>query len=138
MVSSSIIDFNGKFSLPILSNSNCKSKYCVYIFHCVFCNSFYVGETKQTMEKRLDGHLSNIRCFIPFDKEISEVALHFNRKGHDFLQHLKVFIFASNLTVDEQRLVIESEIIHLFLTFECKIINAKILKHIKRFCSSIK
>ena len=138
MVSSSIINFNGKFSLPILSNSNCKSENCVYIIHCIFCNSFYVGETKQTMEKRLDGHLSNIRCFVPYDKEISEVALHFNRKGHNFSQHLKVFIFANNLTIDEQRLDIESEIIHLFLTFECKIINAKILRHIRRFCSSIK
>ena len=90
------------------------------------------------MEKRLDGHLSNIRCFVPYDKEISEVALHFNRKGHNFSQHLKVFIFANNLTIDEQRLDIESEIIHLFLTFECKIINAKILRQIRRFCSSIK
>jgi len=89
----SIINFGEKFSLLILSNSNCKSKFCIYIINCSFCNSFYVGETIQTLEKRLDAHISNIRCFTPFTKEYSEVALHFRKKGHDYMKHLKIFIF---------------------------------------------
>jgi len=129
--------FTENFSLPILSNSNCKSKNCVYIINCIYCNSFYIGETVQTMEKRLDGHISNIRCFIPYLKETSEVALHFNKKGHNFLNHLKVSIFISGITNDEFRLDIESELIHLFLTLGCKVINAKILRHIERFFSKI-
>jgi hypothetical protein len=89
------------------------------------------------MEKRLDGHLSKIRCFIPFEKETSEIGFHFNLKGHNYLEHLKVFIFLSGINDDEERLDVESELIHLFLTFGCKIINAKIIKHVKRFCSFI-
>ena len=133
----SIIDFGESFSLPILSNSNCKSKFCIYIINCTFCNSFYVGETIQTLEKRLDAHLSNIRCFSPFNKEYSEVAFHFRKKGHDYRKHLKISIFASDVANDNLRLDIESELIHLFLTFGCKVINAKLLKHIERFCSDL-
>ena len=73
-----IINFDDKFQIPIISNFTRKSKFCIYIINCTFCNSYYVGETTQTLEKRLDGHLSNIRCFIPFVKEASEVAVHFN------------------------------------------------------------
>ena len=89
----SIINFCEKFSLPILSNSNCKSKFYIYIINCSFCNSFYVGESIQTLEKRLNAHISNIRCFTPFTKEYSEVALHFRKKGHDYMKHLKISIF---------------------------------------------
>jgi hypothetical protein len=132
-----IVDFDNKFSLPILSNSNCKSKFCIYILHCIYCNSYYIGETIQTFEKRLDAHRSNIRCFSPFEKEYSEMALHFNKKGHNFLIHLKAYIFACEITDDVTRLDIESELIHLFLLFGCKVINARLLRHIERFCSGL-
>ena len=62
---------------------------------------------------------------------------HFNKKGHNFLKDLKICIFASGIVKDETRLDIESELIHLFLTFGCKIINAKIIKHIERFFTRV-
>ena len=101
------------------------------------CNSYYIGETIQTFEKRLDAHRSNINCFRPYLKEKSEVAIHFNKKGHDFKSHLKVFLFASGIDYDQTRLNIESELIHLFLIFGCRVINSKLLHHIDRFCSCI-
>ena len=130
-----IIDFDGKFSLPIFSNCNCISKFCIYILHCDYCNAFYIGETTQTFEKRLDSHRSNIRCFKPYEKEYSDVAAHFNKKGHNHLVHLKSYVIACDIFNDDTRLDIESEMIHLFLLFGCKLINSKLLRHIERFCS---
>lgn len=132
-----LINFNKKFSLPVLSQCNCKSKDCIYIIHCIFCDCFYIGETMQTLEKRFECHLSNIRCFLPYVKEISEVAFHFNKKGHNIKEHLRIFLFASGISNEETRKNIESELIHLFLITGNKVINARLLRHIDRFCSCL-
>ena len=137
-IKKSIISFNDTFSLPILSNCNCKSKFCIYIIYCNLCDCYYIGETMQTMEDRFRNHLSDIKCFIPFFKEKSEVATHFNKKGHNYLIHIKIFLFASNLFITEKRKKIESELIHLFLISGCRVINARLIKHIDEFFTSIK
>jgi hypothetical protein len=127
------ISFNQNFSLPILSNCNCKSKFCIYILHCKYCNCYYIGETKQTFEERFKHHISDIKCFIPYLKEKSEVAFHFNRKGHIVKEHLKAFIFTCDIINDEYRKMIESELIHIFLIMGCKVINSRLIKYVDNF-----
>ena len=131
------ISFNDTFSLPILSNSNCKSKFCIYIIYCNLCNCYYIGETMQTLDERFRKHLSDIKCFKPFINEKSEVAIHFNRKGHNYIKNLNVYIFASDIFTTERRKKIESELIHIFLISGCKVINARLIRHIDEFFTSI-
>lgn len=130
------IQFNSNFCLPILKNSDCKSKNCVYVLICNCCDSIYVGETSMSFEKRLQAHISNIKNFIPLHKMLSEVAIHFNLKGHNYLDHLKCFIFVNNIINDIHRKSIESELMHLFLIFGFKIINSKIYRNFNNFCTS--
>jgi len=129
------INFNETFSLPILNNSNCKSKGCVYVLRCFLCDSIYVGETGLSFENRLRSHIYSIKDFIPLHKMSTEVAIHFNLKGHNFLNHLKSYIFVSNIFDNIKRKSIEAELIHLFLMFGYKIINSKLYNNFNHFCT---
>ena len=87
----------------------------------------------QTFEERFKHHISDIKCFIPYLKEKSEVAFHFNRKGHIVKEHLKAFIFTCDIINDEYRKMIESELIHIFLIMGCKVINSRLIKYVDNF-----
>jgi hypothetical protein len=67
----------------------------------------------------------------------SEVATHFNLKGHNFEQNLKAVIFASKLTDALIRKNVEAELIHLFLIFGERIINQKIYSNLNYFFTNI-
>ena len=106
---------------------NLSFTFILLIAHSV--THFMSGKLLKLWKKRLDAYISNIICFTTFTKEYSEVAFHFRKKGHDYMKHLKISIFSSDVSNDNLRRDIESELIHLFLTFGCKVINAKLLTY---------
>ena len=60
-------------------------------------NLFYIGETGDTLEKRISQHLNHIRKLKPFEKyHEKEVAKHFRRTGHS-LKYFKVCVFRAEL-----------------------------------------
>ena len=55
----------------------CQSYNVVYLLTCRICKIDYVGETSQTLNNRIRGHISCIR-----NKRDNPVALHFNKRNH--------------------------------------------------------
>jgi hypothetical protein len=54
------ITFKNGFILPINGHFDCKTTNCVYIILCLYCNSVYIDETKQTIKDRVYQHLQKI------------------------------------------------------------------------------
>ncbi len=123
--------------IPVMNNCNCKSRNCIYIIFCSLCDAFYIGETSRTLEERFTDHLHTIRKFVPIFNEFSEIATHFNLCGHNYYTHLNISIFACNISDVFKRRQIESELIHIFLTLGCKMINKKIYCKFSNFFTSI-
>ena len=114
--------FLNYFYFPILCNSSCISEKIIYIILCKSCNSVYVGQTGKSAKVRLSQHLNDIKRFIPFKDRNSCVATHFNIKGHNCKENFLFFIFKKDLE-DQNRLNLETQIIHLFLSIKVKLIN---------------
>ena len=60
--------------------ANCKTKNIVYLIECRKCKKQYVGEMKNPLHLRMNGHRSNYYRKLP-DKPVAE---HFNTIGHTF------------------------------------------------------
>jgi hypothetical protein len=45
-----------------ISNANCKTENIIYLLECAIYGLQYVGETKQQLSKRLNGHRSDANC----------------------------------------------------------------------------
>ena len=53
----------------------------------------------------------------------TEVAIHFNERGHDLESDLKFCIFECNINFDPYRKSIETDLINMFKNNNCKILN---------------
>ena len=112
--------------LPTSSNSSCNSICIVYLINCRKCKDvFYIGQTERPARKRIREHLHNIKKFIPYIGDISEVAYHFNLIGHK-LEDFEFYILKSEISDLTIRLQTENFYIHLFKTLNFKVINRKI------------
>ncbi len=107
------LKINSKFSLPIMSNGNCESRNLIYIIKCVKCKYFYVGETQNAAKIRINQHLNNIKNFTPYVNVKSEVAEHFNLKGHILENDFRFCIFKKGLFSKSDRTSIEADIINI-------------------------
>ena len=58
--------------------ANCKTSNIIYVIQCKVCNSQYVGETKNPLHIRLNGHRNDIIK----NRVDKPVASHFNGPGH--------------------------------------------------------
>ena len=63
----------GDFEYKIYGKISCQSSNLIYVIKCKKCQELYVGETEQTLAKRMHGHLSDIRTH-----KDTAVATHFN------------------------------------------------------------
>ena len=135
MLCKNSLQLNNNFSLPILSNNDCNSKNCIQILNWSLCDNYYIGETSLAFKTRFYNHLSKIRKFNLFESNDSEVATHFNLKNHNFERDLRAFIVLKDIDDTNKRRNIEAELIHLFLLFDCKIINNKLYKFSTYFCT---
>ena len=69
-----------KFVFNKLGLFTCKTKYVVYLISCVKCGLQYVGQTRQPLHLRINGH----RHSIVKDKLNTFLCKHFNNDGHSF------------------------------------------------------
>ena len=67
-----------KQEFTINGNFNCKSKNVIYVISCRSCGLQYVGQTGNTLNKRLRGHLFDIRS----NNQYKPVSCHFNQECH--------------------------------------------------------
>ena len=69
------------------ATANCKTSNVVYLIECSLCHVQYVGETRNALHIRMNGHRGDIyhRCL---DKPVSA---HFNSSDHN-LQHLSIMV----------------------------------------------
>ncbi len=114
------LKINTKLSLPILSNCNCESRNLIYIIKCVKCKYFYVGETQNTAKIRINQHLNNIKNFTPYVNVKSEIAEHFNQKGHILINDFRFCIFKKGLFSKMERTSIEADIMNIIKMSENK------------------
>ena len=117
--------------LPFKSHSTCHSLGIIYIIFCMKCKLFYIGESERSVKKRIGEHINKITFFkknimnslIDFDRQ-SEVAIHFNQTGHNYIDDFRFCIFESNVINKEIRRSIETDLINIFKNSNNKIINS--------------
>ena len=68
------------FTLAHSRAFSCKSRLVIYLISCKVCGLQYVGQTKQPLHKRLNGHRSAIRN----NKLSTFLCQHFNDSKHSF------------------------------------------------------
>jgi len=117
--------------LPFKSHSTCYSLGIIYIIFCMKCKLFYIGESERSVKKRIGEHINKIIFFkknimnslIDFDRQ-SEVAIHFNQTGHNYIDNFRFCIFETNVINKEIRRSIETDLINIFKNSNNKIINS--------------
>jgi hypothetical protein len=119
------ITINDNCTIPIVNNSNCNAKFCIYFIFCKKCKKFYVGETKD-LQQRMYKHLYDIVKFKPFISEDKCVPLHFRMNNHKY-DDFSIFILQSNLIEDDVRFQTETFFINLIKRIDpSRLINTKI------------
>ena len=82
----------------IYCNANCKTENIIYLLECAICGLQYIGETKQQLSKRLNGHRSDTNC-----KPDLPLSRHLRSTGHhDSFGKLKVTIIDHNPKWDDK------------------------------------
>lgn len=80
---------------PINQELSCDTENIIYLLHCDKCdNSQYIGETRNSLKKRLALHRSHIKYNTG-----TPLTQHFNLRDHN-LQNLKAFPIQKILTDD--------------------------------------
>ena len=64
----------------IFHECDCQSKNIVYLMECTICNLQYIGKTQTQLERRINGHRSDVRC----KKEPITSDEHFRLPDHNF------------------------------------------------------
>ena len=120
---------NYNLKINIHSYSSCNSSNCIYFIKCLKCNLFYIGQTKRTVNIRIQEHLYLIKTAIKmknnnssnFNKRFIDCSHFQNRyiynhfsNNHNLEQDFQFQIFASNIYNYRERL--ENDLIRLFNT----------------------
>ena len=130
------VSLTNNFILPISCESTCHSKNLIYIIYCSFCNTFYIGQSKD-IKKRIYKHLYDIKKFIPFNDNVTSVSIHYNLKYHNFKNHFTFFILKKDILNLDERLNRESFLINLCKKLGVKLMNDHI-PYIKEYFLSSK
>ena len=81
-----------------IRNANCKTENIIYLLECAIYGLQYVGETKQQLSKRLNGHRSDANC-----KPDLPLGRHLRSTGHhDSFGKLKATIIDHNPKWDDK------------------------------------
>ena len=82
-------------SYTISSSMNCATHNVIYLISCKKCDVQYVGETNQTLRKRLNGHRTHLRKLTNLYNSIYK---HFTSDGHseDDISIMPIEEIASN------------------------------------------
>ena len=81
-----------------IRNANCKTENIIYLLECAIYGLQYVGETKQQLSKRLNGHRSDANCKpdLPLSRHLRSTC------HHDSFGKLKVTIIDHNPKWDDK------------------------------------
>ena len=112
------------FYLPIMADSNCRSKNILYILSCSKCKTYYIGQSISA-NKRLKSHIRAIRLNKTSSNCVC-VHRHFNSFDHDTLKDFTFNIFNVDIDNKFKRLALETQLIHLFIKLGVVLINDKI------------
>ena len=104
----------GNTTFQVKGQHTCGSTDLVYLIRCrKDCpEAWYVGETEQTLRKRMNGHRATIRNCDPLP-----VAEHFNTAGHSTTD-MPVNVLVGGLEDLRQRLTVEQRLIERLGTHE--------------------
>ena len=117
------IDLNNNYLLPILDNSCCNSFFCIYIIKCLYCKSFYIGQTND-ISKRVYDHVNDIKTFKMYTYKADKcVAVHFNLKNHNYVRDFSIYIMKKDITPLRRRLMYESFLLNLFDKLKISVFN---------------
>ena len=95
-------------------NVTCNSNNLIYCITCRRCKKQYVGQTKNSLKQRFQGHFYQ----VVHDVEKTEVSRHFNRNGHRGLEDVEIHVLdfihlnITKKTTQEIRLGREFDWIH--------------------------
>ena len=119
------IRLKNNFTLPIQNNSNCKSENLIYFIFCLKCNFYYIGQTGRCGNIRIAEHIKDIKNMKLFDKNLSDVSLHFNKPNHDIESDFKFLYYKSNLK-EKERKCLESDLINISYSLKANLMNTHI------------
>jgi hypothetical protein len=114
----------GKFILPMMANSNCSSKFCIYIIACLKCKMYYIGET-ENLARRMKVHISSALSNST-SSNVTCVMNHFNLSDHNVLDDFRFYIFKTEINDKMTRLNNEAQLIYLFKHLNIDILNEKL------------
>ena len=82
ILSKYLIDIEFNCSLPYKVNINCvyegkcQNKCLIYEVKCLICDAIYIGNTHQTLKKKMDGHFSDLLCLLKNRNKSYSFAAH--------------------------------------------------------------
>ena len=71
----------------IFYNTNCKTKYAIYLIECAICNLPYVGKNETPFNIRLNNHRKDVK-----DPKTALADKHFQKIGHRLNEHARITI----------------------------------------------
>ena len=98
--------------------ANCRTKNIVYLIECWGVKKTYIGETKNPLHLRMNGHRSDYYRKLPHQP----VAEHFNIIGHSF-DDLSVMVIEQIMASSARRKQRESFRIHILQTLASDSLN---------------
>ena len=107
-----------KCTFKFRHDMSCNSRNIIYLINCKNCHKQYIGESKQSLRYRADGHMTDILN----EDNTKSVSNHFNSLfcSSDDFEITPIFVCPRLQTEEEmkqQRLIIENYFIRLFKTY---------------------
>lgn len=113
------------FYLPIQSLSTCNSVSVIYIIRCKLCEFIYIGQSNK-LKNRLKTHIKG--CLLNIESFSSNICVvqHFNKSCHSTSRDLEFFVYKSDICNKWARLNLETQLIHLAIKLNVKLMNVLI------------
>lgn len=109
------------FKVQIKSHINCQTPGIIYLITCTACHIQYIGESRNSANKRFRGHLQDIRE----NNEVKPVSNHFNKPGHCMKTKMKITLLKHRLSNHNRRKRTEEALIQQLGTLKPQGLNIK-------------
>ena len=107
----------------MLSHTSCNSLFVIYIIKCNACNSYYIGQT-ESLNRRLNTHIRSCSLNLcSLSTQCTGVVKHFNSNNVCAMNQFSFSVFHANIVNKFERLNVETQLIHLLIDLDIKILN---------------
>ena len=119
------ISVNTGREYKIFHDCTCQSMNVIYLMECSLCGIQYVGKTQTTLERRINGHRSDVKCKL----DPISADKHFRLAGHDFDRDAKFTVIEQARNVRDKSemavflMTIEDNWILRLKTLACRGLN---------------